>query len=111
MTPHLSWAYVACGILFSALAQICLKRAALLDSRQTHWILYIAGSMASYMFAFIAYYLALRHFEISVISPVMTIGVVSIVVLYGMWAGETIDTRHAIGLLLGIAAIFLILSQ
>lgn len=40
----------------------------------------------------------------------MTVGVVLIVVLYGIMTGEIVTARHAIGLLLGVISIVLILS-
>ena len=90
------------GILFSSFAQICMKRASVFEVRHFFWYLYIFGSIFSY--------LVLRYFPISKISPLMTVGVVLIVVLYGMWAGEAVSTKHAAGLLLGAVSIFLILS-
>ncbi len=110
IAPYLSWVYVVGGILSSSLAQICMKRATLFESSQIHWIVYIFGSLLCYLLSFSAYYLALRHFSISKISPVMTLGVVLLVVAYGMWAGETVTFKHALGILLSAVAIFLILS-
>jgi drug/metabolite transporter (DMT)-like permease len=104
------WFYVVGGILFSALAQICMKRASFFEVRHLFWYLYLVGSLFSYLFSFIAYYLVLKSFPISKISPLMTVGVVLLVVLYGIWMGETVGMRHAAGLLLGVVSIFLILS-
>ena len=104
------WIYVLSGILFSALAQICMKRASIFEVRHLFWYMYIFASVCSYFLSFVAYYLVLKYFPISKVSPLMTVGVVLIVVLYGMWAGEAISIRHAAGLLLGAVSIFLILS-
>lgn len=104
------WIYVVSGILFSSLAQICMKRASVFEVRHLFWCLYIFGSIFSYLLSFIAYYLVLKYFPISKVSPLMTVGVVLIVVLYGMWAGEAVSIKHAVGLLLGVVSIFLILS-
>ena len=107
----LGWTYVVGGILLSSLAQVCLKRATSYEGGQTWWILYMLSSVVAYVFAFVAYYLALRDFSISKIAPIMTVGVIIIVVGYGMWAGETITTRHAIGIVIGLLAILLIVSS
>ena len=110
MIVNHSWIYVLGGILFSSLAQITLKRATLLEAREAVWLACIAGSALCYLVSFAAYYMALRHFQISRISPVMTVGVVLIVVAYGYWVGETVTARHSLGVLFGIISIMLILS-
>ena len=38
MLSHLSWAYVLGGILFSSLAQVCLKRATAYEGNWFWWI-------------------------------------------------------------------------
>ena len=67
------WAYVMGGILFSSLAQVCLKRATSYEGNWIWWVLYMGASALSYLLAFAAYYLALRYFSISKIAPIMTI--------------------------------------
>ena len=71
-----SWIYVLGGILCSSLAQIILKRATQLEAREAMWLVYIGGSASCYLISFAAYYMALRHFQISRVSPLMTVGVV-----------------------------------
>ncbi len=111
MTPYnTSWLYVIGGILFSSLAQIFLKRATFVEAKQALWVLFVSSSVLCYLISFFAYYLALREFSISRVSPVMTIGVVLIVVTYGFWAGETVTVKQSLGVVLGIISIALILS-
>lgn len=110
VAPQYSWLYVVVGVLFSSLAQICMKRATIFEEKELYWIFYLAGSVSSYVISFGAYYFALKYFAISKISPVMTVGVVLIVVTYGLWAGETVTAKQAFGMLLGIISIILILS-
>ncbi len=110
VAPPFSWLSVMSGILFSSLAQICMKRATIFEVKSISWLLYLGGSLSCYILSFIAYYLALKYFSISKVSPIMTIGVVLIVVAYGIWAGETVTAKHAFGLFLGAVSIFLILS-
>ena len=107
----LGWAYVVGGILCSSLAQVCLKRATSFESNKIWWMLYLGMSILAYVVAFATYYLALRHFSISKIAPVMTVGVIIIIVAYGMWAGESVTARHAIGIVLGLLAILVIVSS
>ena len=101
---------VLAGIVFSALAQICMKQATTLPGRDIIWLLFISGSVFSYFCSFVAYYMALKFFAISRISPVMTVGVVILVVLYGVYSGETISGKQGVGMLLGLVSLLLILS-
>lgn len=87
-----------------------MKQATAFEGKQLLWALCLLGSMSCYLLSFVAYYQAIKHFPISRVSPVMTVGVVVIIVLYGIFLGEKISLQHAIGLLLGIFSIFLILS-
>jgi drug/metabolite transporter (DMT)-like permease len=68
----MSWFYVVAVLFCSALAQICMKRATLWEIHDPHWYAYIVGSALSYLVSFACYYMALRVFSISRISPVMT---------------------------------------
>jgi len=110
VSNNLKWFYVISGILSSSLAQICMKRATLFEGRQVFWISCILASISCYIFSFLAYYMALKYFTISKISPIMTVGVLLIVVFYGIWAGESVSAQHALGLMLGVVSIYLILS-
>jgi len=110
LTENLKWAYVLTGILCSSLAQICMKRAALFEGQQFIWLSFLIGSLGCYLFSFICYYFALKYFPISKISPLMTIGVVLIVVFYGMWSGETVGLKNVLGIILGTISIYFILS-
>lgn len=111
MSPYtLPWLYVIGGISCSSLAQICIKQATNLAEKEFVWAIYLLSSILFYGLSFIAYYLALKEFPISRIAPIMTIGVVMIIVCYGFLTGETIYTKQLIGLAFGAVSIFLILS-
>lgn len=110
MALNPNWAFVLGGIVFSSLAQIFLKRATFLEAREVYWFLCVSSSALCYLISFVAYYMALKQFSISRISPVMTVGVVLIVVTYGYWMGETVTARQTLGVLFGIISILLILS-
>jgi uncharacterized membrane protein len=105
-----AWFYIAGGIFCSSMAQICLKRATSLENEKFLWSGLIIGSAAFYLVAFAAYYLALKHVPISKVAPVMTVGVVAVVVMYGVFAGEDVSLLHGVGLILGAISIYLILS-
>lgn len=100
--------YVLIGILITASAQIFLKIGSSIEVFKGRWVLYLFLSLFCYFLSFISYYLALRHFDISKISPVMMAGIVSLVAIYGFCAGETFSLLRLLGILLGILSIFLI---
>jgi drug/metabolite transporter (DMT)-like permease len=72
------------------------------------WICYIGLSLTSYFFSFIAYYAALKHFDISKISPIMMSSVVSLVAFYGFAVGERFTLIKLIGIIFGIASIVIL---
>jgi uncharacterized membrane protein len=87
-----------------------MKRATTFGAGEAYWFMYLMGSGSSYLLSFAAYYFALKHFSISKISPIMTIGVVIIVVIYGIGTGESVTVKQTLGILLGIVSLSLILT-
>ena len=105
MNPISPITYVAAAIISTVSAQIFLKIAA---SHPTHhtfqlkWFFYIFLSLFSYLIAFFGYYMALRYFDISKVSPVMMASVVSLVALYGFAVGESFNHLKLSGIILAI---------
>ena len=110
MSQHITFFYIIFGVIFSATAQICMKMATDVQMMRPTWILLITGSVLSYLISFVMYYFALKYYPISRVSPVMMTGVVILVVLYGFLTGEVLSIKQMIGILLGVFAIFLILT-
>lgn len=101
--------YIGAGIICSSAAQICMKLATSHEVLRLPWVSLIFLSIFSYSLSFLMYYLALKHFPISRVSPIMTVGVVMLVVLFGVFAGEVLSLQQILGILLGILAIILLL--
>ena len=101
---------VVLGMFTTAFAQVLLKKASVFEIRTNQWLIYMAISAASYAFSFILYSRILKHFELNKIYPAMTVGQIMLVTLYGLVVGEMVSGRHAMGLLLGGVAIYLILT-
>ena len=101
---------VVLGMFTTAFAQVLLKKASVFEIRTNQWLIYMAISAASYAFSFILYSRILKYFELSKIYTVMTVGQIMLVTLYGLMVGEMVSGRHAMGLLLGGVAIYLILT-
>lgn len=101
---------VVLGILATALAQVLLKKASYYEVKTTSWLLYMGVSAASYGFSFLLYSRVLKYYPLNKIYPAMTVAQIMLITLYGLLIGELITQRHALGLLLGGAAIYLILS-
>jgi drug/metabolite transporter (DMT)-like permease len=96
------------GIITSAAAQIFLKIGSSFELFQFRWYLHLVFSLLSYAIAFFSYYLALKYFDISKISPIMMASIVSIVAIYGFFAGESFTYSKIFGIALSFVAIFLI---
>ncbi len=101
---------VCSGILLSAAAQISLKIAAMNQLRDFRWLTFILCSIIFYALAFFLYSQILKHFPISIIAPVMTIGTVIFVIVGGMVMGETLTTRQISGLVFGVVSILLLVT-
>jgi len=101
---------VVLGILATAMAQILLKKAAGFTFATPPWYGYMGVSALFYAASFLAYSFALKHYALNKIYPAMTVAQIVLITLYGLWIGEVVGARHAVGLLLGVVAIYLILS-
>lgn len=107
MSPYI---LVVLGILATAFAQVLLKKAAYFEIRTISWLTYMAISALSYGFSFILYSRILKYYELNKIYPAMTVAQIMLITLYGLIIGEMVTGRHALGLLLGGVAIYLILT-
>lgn len=101
---------VAIGIVATALAQILLKQSSHHEVLTSPWVGFVAVAAASYAVSFLLYALILKHYPLNKVYPAMTVAQIVLITLYGLTIGEAVDLRHGIGLLLGVAAIYLILA-
>ena len=101
---------VIAAIFATAFAQVLLKKASYYDIRTASWLLLMGISACSYAASFVLYSRILKYFQLNKIYPAMTVGQLILVTIYGLWIGEVIDTRHALGLMLGVISIYLVLS-
>ncbi|NNK95325.1 MAG: EamA family transporter [Desulfobacterales bacterium] len=109
MTLDIRIAYIVAGVLFSSSAQVFLKLATRYQDAHVQWYGLIFSSAMSYLVSFVMYYFALKAFPISKVSPVMTVGVVVLVVLFGVLTGEMLSVRQTLGIIFGVFSILLIL--
>lgn len=101
---------VAIGILATSLAQILLKQSSFHGTLSAMWIVFVGVAAVAYGSSFLLYALALKSYPLNKVYPVMTVAQLAIVTVYGMTIGEAIDLRHAMGLVLAVAAIVLIVG-
>ncbi len=106
--PHL-W-LVLIAVFATAFAQVLLKKASYFDIRTWQWLGLMSVSAVSYALSFILYSRILKYYALNKIYPAMTVGQIILVTLYGLWIGEVIDGRHALGLAFGVLSIYLIMS-
>ena len=108
----LAYLLVALGIITSALAQIMLKKSSQFTFfKEFDFFLFFVLGGLFYVVSFGLYAYVLKIFDLSKISPIMTIGVMVIVVATGaLFFKETISLKQSLGSLLGLASIILILK-
>lgn len=104
------WIWMIAGILLSACAQLTLKLISVLPLWSGRWLAGIAVSICLYSMSFVAYSIVLRYYKISVAGPLMTVGVVSVVVLGGLLLGEALTMRQWMGMALTFVAVWLLLG-
>ena len=100
--------YVVIGILTTVAAQIFLKIAGQFDMFKIKWIVSIFISLFSYGISFISYYMAVKYFEISKVSPIMMASTMVLISLYGFVTGESLNQIKISGIALAIISIFLL---
>mgnify|MGYP007051598082 CR=1 FL=1 len=110
MSAYTPPALVVAGILCTALAQILLKKASVFAFSTPPWFAYMAVSAVLYAASFLAYSFVLKYYALNKVYPAMTVAQIVLITLYGLWIGAVVSGRHALGLLLGAVAIYLILG-
>jgi len=101
---------VLVAVLATAFAQVLLKKASFYDVRSFWWLVYFGASGVTYALSFLLYAYVLKFYPLNKIYPAMTVGQIVIVTLFGVLLGEAVTGRHALGLLTGVLAIYLILT-
>lgn len=107
MATHL---LVALAIFMTAMAQVVLKKASSYEFKTVAWLFYFGMSGAMYALSFILYAHILKYYPLNKIYPAMTVGQIIVVTVFGVLLGEAVAGRHALGLLFGVVAIYLILT-
>jgi drug/metabolite transporter (DMT)-like permease len=99
------------GVLSSAIAQMFLKKTSGLSFGNIAYFIYFGLAGMFYVASFGLYTLILKYFPISKISPVMTLGTMTMVVISGiLMFHEIITTKQLIGMVIGAVAIVLMVS-
>ena len=101
---------VLIAIVLTALAQVLLKKAAEFEIMTSSWIIFFGSSAVAYALSFLLYSRILKYFALNKIYPAMTVAQIIVITLCGFLLGEVIGGRHALGLVLGAIAIYLILA-
>jgi drug/metabolite transporter (DMT)-like permease len=109
MVTNSKFIFIIGGVVFSSLAQVCMKIAADYSTTNMKWISLLTGSALAYLLSFVMYYFALKHFPISIVSPAMTVAVVALVTLFGIYSGEILSIKQIIGVALAFLSIAMIL--
>ena len=100
------------GIIFSAIAQVMIKKSSTFEIKESSFFLYLALAGLCYVLSFGLYAYILKYFALSKISPIMTIGTMIIVVGSGIFLfKETITLKQSLGIFIGILSIYLIIGK
>jgi len=100
---------VPLGILFTVTAQILLKKASGFSFKEYYFYIFFCFAGISYVLSFGIYTLVLKYFPLTKISPIMTLGTMTMVILLGIFIfQETITIKQILGIILGGVAIVLI---
>ena len=100
--------YVIAGIITTVIAQISLKRAGSIEPFKINWLVLIFMSVFFYFISFISYYYALKNYDISTVQPIMMASIITLIALYGYFAGEGFNYFKIFGVILSIFSIYLI---
>jgi len=107
----IKYLFAVLGILSSTIAQALLKKTSALSFKDASYYIYFCFAGLFYVVSLGLYTLLLRHFPITKISPVMTLGTMMMIIIFGiLMFNETITYKQMIGIVLGMAAIILISS-
>jgi uncharacterized membrane protein len=99
------------GMIASAIAQVLLKKIGAFSFKEIPFFIYFCFAGISYVVSFGLYTIILKHFPISKISPIMTLGTMALVIISGIVLfQEIIGLKQMIGLVLGAIAIILIIA-
>lgn len=99
------------GVLLTVSAQVLVKFSSGFEFWSKKFLLFIGCSIIAYCLAFLAQAYLMKHMALSKVGPVMSIATMLLVFTCGVWLfGEHISAKQIVGLVLGVAAIYLILS-
>jgi drug/metabolite transporter (DMT)-like permease len=98
-------------IIFTAIAQVSLKKGAFYSINQKQLYVFVGIGAILYISTFFLQVYLLRFFDVSKLTPILTIGSMLLIVIFGMYLfGETLTLKQGAGILLGAVSIYLILS-
>lgn len=107
----MKYAYAALCVLLTVSAQVLLKHTSAYPAWSKGFFLFVAGSMLTYCLAFLAQSLAMRYFPLSKMSPAMSVATMVLVFVAGVLLfKEQIALKQMLGIALGAASVYLILS-
>lgn len=107
----MKYAIILIGVLLTVSAQVLVKFTSFHAFWSKKFMLFIISSILVYCLAFLAQAYLMRLFPLSKVGPVMSIATMLLVFVCGVWFfNEYIGVKQAVGIVLGTASIYLILS-
>ncbi|ROL61662.1 hypothetical protein D9V86_04620 [Bacteroidetes/Chlorobi group bacterium ChocPot_Mid] len=98
-------------IIMTAVAQVSLKKGAFYTLQQKEFYIFVSIGALIYIGTFFLQVYLLKYFDVSKLTPVLTIGSMLLIVLLGVILfAESFTLKQGAGVFLGAVAIYLILN-
>ncbi|MFH1050387.1 MAG: EamA family transporter [bacterium] len=98
-------------IMLTAIAQVSLKKGAFFTLQQKEFYIFVSVGAVLYICTFFLQVYLLRYFDVSKLTPVLTIASMLLIVVLGIFLfGESLSIKQGAGIFLGAVSIYLILS-
>lgn len=98
-------------IIMTAVAQLSLKKSAFYTLQQKEFYIFVSLAALIYIGTFFLQVYLLKYFDVSKLTPVLTIGSMLLIVLLGIILfAESFTIKQGAGIFLGAIAIYLLLN-
>jgi len=107
----LKYLLIFLAIMLTAIAQVSIKKGTFYTLQQKEFYIFISIGAVLYIGTFFLQVYLLRYFDVSKLTPILTIASMLLIVVFGMILfGESISLKQGAGIFIGAISIYLILS-
>ncbi len=107
----LKYSLILLTIILTGFAQSSLKKSSFFNFPEKDFLIFVSIGAVLYICTFFLQVYLLKFFEVSKLTPILTIASMILIVAFGYWFfGETLSYKQYLGILLGSVSIYLIVS-